>query len=118
MSFIGELSKDISNKYTYCINNITYKILSNKKKDLQKLRVKLKFHFIFPYINNSLSEHRRIMSDAAMRVLVTGGSGLLGRAVMKVFQEKNWNVVGTAFSRCGSEKGLFIIFTINLLPLG
>ncbi|XP_037782734.1 methionine adenosyltransferase 2 subunit beta-like [Penaeus monodon] len=41
------------------------------------------------------------MSDATMRVLVTGGSGLLGRAVMKVFKEKNWNVLGTAFSRVG-----------------
>ncbi|XP_047469523.1 methionine adenosyltransferase 2 subunit beta-like [Penaeus chinensis] len=39
------------------------------------------------------------MSDATVRVLVTGGSGLLGRAVMKVFKEKNWNVLGTAFSR-------------------
>ncbi|XP_063614051.1 methionine adenosyltransferase 2 subunit beta-like [Penaeus indicus] len=41
------------------------------------------------------------MSEATVRVLVTGGSGLLGRAVMKVFKEKNWNVLGTAFSRVG-----------------
>ncbi|XP_042862640.1 methionine adenosyltransferase 2 subunit beta-like [Penaeus japonicus] len=41
------------------------------------------------------------MSEVAVRVLVTGGSGLLGRAIMKVFTEINWNVVGTAFSRVG-----------------
>lgn len=94
-----------------------HKTLSNKKKDLQKVKLNRKLHFLFHYISNFLSEHRSIMSDTAMRVLVTGGSGLLGRAVMKVFQEKNWNVLGTAFSRCGSEKGLFISVTVNLLPL-
>ena len=33
-------------------------------------------------------------------VLITGGSGLLGRAVMKTFGDGGWkNVIGTAFSR-------------------
>ena len=34
-----------------------------------------------------------------MKVLVTGGSGLLGRAVLKAFKEGGHEVTGTAFSR-------------------
>lgn len=34
-----------------------------------------------------------------MKVLVTGGSGLLGRSVMKMLMEEGHQVVGTAFSR-------------------
>lgn len=34
-----------------------------------------------------------------MNVLVTGASGLLGRAIVKEFESHDWNVVGLAFSR-------------------
>lgn len=34
-----------------------------------------------------------------MKVLVTGGSGLLGRSVMKMLREEGHQVVGTALSR-------------------
>uniref|UniRef100_A0A2K6EP32 Methionine adenosyltransferase 2 subunit beta n=1 Tax=Propithecus coquereli TaxID=379532 RepID=A0A2K6EP32_PROCO len=33
------------------------------------------------------------------RVLVTGATGLLGRAVFKEFQENNWHAVGCGFRR-------------------
>lgn len=36
-----------------------------------------------------------------MKVVVTGASGLLGRAVMKKAQSEGWDVVGLAFSRVG-----------------
>lgn len=32
-------------------------------------------------------------------VLVTGGTGLLGRQVVKAFDKANWTVKGTGFSR-------------------
>ena len=35
----------------------------------------------------------------AKRVLITGASGLLGRAVLKTFTESNWDVLGLCFSR-------------------
>ena len=36
------------------------------------------------------------------RVLVTGASGLLGRAIVKEFRESSsWEVLGLAFSRAG-----------------
>lgn len=36
------------------------------------------------------------------RVIVTGASGLLGRAIYKEFKSSsNWDVVGWAFSRAG-----------------
>ncbi|XP_042223014.1 methionine adenosyltransferase 2 subunit beta-like [Homarus americanus] len=41
------------------------------------------------------------MCDKVPRILVTGASGLLGRAVIKVLKEKEWKVVGIAFSRVG-----------------
>ncbi|KAI9007377.1 RmlD-like substrate binding domain-containing protein [Gaertneriomyces semiglobifer] len=41
-----------------------------------------------------------IVSDVP-RVVVTGGSGLLGRAVVKTLKEAGYDVVGTAFSRSG-----------------
>uniref|UniRef100_A0A8D2B5V9 Methionine adenosyltransferase 2 subunit beta n=1 Tax=Sciurus vulgaris TaxID=55149 RepID=A0A8D2B5V9_SCIVU len=33
------------------------------------------------------------------RVLVTGATGLLGRAVYKAFQQNNWHTVGCGFRR-------------------
>jgi S-adenosylmethionine synthetase len=35
----------------------------------------------------------------SQRALVTGGTGLLGRAVVKSFRNAGWNVTGTGFSR-------------------
>ena len=35
------------------------------------------------------------------RALVTGASGLLGRAILKEFKENDWEVLGLAFSRSG-----------------
>lgn len=39
----------------------------------------------------------------AMKVLITGASGLLGRATMKVFVERGYDVYGTAHSRAGHD---------------
>jgi S-adenosylmethionine synthetase len=36
---------------------------------------------------------------AQQRVLVTGATGLLGRAVAKAFHNAGWQVTGTGFSR-------------------
>lgn len=33
--------------------------------------------------------------------LVTGATGLLGRQVLKAFEEAGWSAVGTGFSRSG-----------------
>ena len=33
--------------------------------------------------------------------LITGASGLLGRQLVKTFEDDGWLVIGTAFSRCG-----------------
>lgn len=33
------------------------------------------------------------------KVLVTGATGLLGREVVKAFEQAGWTVVGTGFSR-------------------
>ncbi|XP_066948849.1 methionine adenosyltransferase 2 subunit beta-like [Macrobrachium rosenbergii] len=35
------------------------------------------------------------------KVLVTGASGLLGRAIMRIFREAGWETVGLAYSRVG-----------------
>lgn len=37
--------------------------------------------------------------DQAPRVLVTGATGLLGRAVCREFQNNNWLVIGIGFRR-------------------
>lgn len=42
------------------------------------------------------------MLDKVPRILVTGASGLLGRAIVKILKEGEWNVVGVAFSRVDS----------------
>ncbi|KAK8734899.1 hypothetical protein OTU49_005720 [Cherax quadricarinatus] len=42
------------------------------------------------------------MANKVPRILVTGASGLLGRAVVKVLKAKEWDVVGVAFTRVGS----------------
>ncbi|XP_078267775.1 methionine adenosyltransferase 2 subunit beta isoform X3 [Rhinoraja longicauda] len=47
------------------------------------------------------------------RVLVTGASGLLGRAVHKEFLENNWDVVGCAYRRARPR-----FETVNLLDPG
>lgn len=39
------------------------------------------------------------MSGKVPRVLITGASGLLGRAVIKIIQENEWEAVGIAYSR-------------------
>lgn len=36
---------------------------------------------------------------AEKRVLITGASGLLGRAVLAAFKNSQWEVCGLAFSR-------------------
>ncbi|XP_032781503.2 methionine adenosyltransferase 2 subunit beta isoform X1 [Daphnia magna] len=40
---------------------------------------------------------------SSKRVVVTGASGLLGRAVLAAFQQSKWTVMGTAFSRTGTN---------------
>mmetsp|Transcript_24190 Transcript_24190/g.43789 ORF Transcript_24190/g.43789 Transcript_24190/m.43789 type:complete len:343 (+) Transcript_24190:94-1122(+) len=42
---------------------------------------------------------RDVSSGFRGKVLVTGATGLLGRQVMRVFQERGWKVRGLAFSR-------------------
>lgn len=37
-------------------------------------------------------------------VLVTGATGLLGRQVLKVFDDAGWKSVGTGFSRASPPK--------------
>lgn len=37
--------------------------------------------------------------DVARTVLITGASGLLGRAVLQAFVDEGWNAVGLAYSR-------------------
>jgi dTDP-4-dehydrorhamnose reductase len=39
------------------------------------------------------------MSTAIKTVLVTGASGLLGRAIFKSFEENGWKAIGTGLSR-------------------
>ncbi|KAK7060693.1 hypothetical protein SK128_017193 [Halocaridina rubra] len=41
------------------------------------------------------------MASEVPRVMITGASGLLGRAVMKVFAQEKWNIIGLAYSRVG-----------------
>ena len=45
-----------------------------------------------------------MQTDAAFimpRVLITGASGLLGRALVKEFTKASWEVLGLAYSRAG-----------------
>ena len=37
--------------------------------------------------------------DSAKRVVITGATGLLGRSLVKTFQNCAWNVQGWGFSR-------------------
>lgn len=39
------------------------------------------------------------MAVPSRRVLITGATGLLGRAVFKEFNENNWNAVGCGYRR-------------------
>jgi S-adenosylmethionine synthetase len=40
------------------------------------------------------------------RALVTGGTGLLGRAIVKAFKNAGWEVTGTGFSRASPPETL------------
>ena len=40
-----------------------------------------------------------VKHDMARKALITGATGLLGRQVLKAFQEAGWDLVGTGFSR-------------------
>ena len=42
----------------------------------------------------------------SQRALVTGGTGLLGRAVVKAFRSAGWEVIGTGFSRASPPETL------------
>lgn len=42
----------------------------------------------------------------SQRALVTGGTGLLGRQVVKAFEKSGWQVTGTGFSRALPPKVL------------
>ncbi len=42
----------------------------------------------------------------SQRVLITGGTGLLGRSVVKVFKGAGWEVIGTGFSRASPPETL------------
>jgi S-adenosylmethionine synthetase len=42
----------------------------------------------------------------SQRALVTGGTGLLGRQVIKAFENADWQVTGTGFSRASPPKVL------------
>jgi S-adenosylmethionine synthetase len=42
----------------------------------------------------------------SQRALVTGGTGLLGRQVIKAFENAGWQVTGTGFSRASPPKVL------------
>lgn len=44
-------------------------------------------------------------------VLVTGGTGLLGRQVIRAFEKDKWTVMGTGFSRADGVT----IFKVDLL---
>uniref|UniRef100_A0A2K5YQ95 Methionine adenosyltransferase 2 subunit beta n=1 Tax=Mandrillus leucophaeus TaxID=9568 RepID=A0A2K5YQ95_MANLE len=48
------------------------------------------------------------------RVLVTGATGLLGRAVHKEFQQNNWHAVGCGFRRARPK---FDQVNLQMLPL-
>ncbi|KAF2368675.1 RmlD-like substrate binding domain [Trinorchestia longiramus] len=41
------------------------------------------------------------MANSDMKILVTGGSGLLGRSIMNACKQRKWDVIGLAFSRTG-----------------
>ncbi|KAK4053208.1 hypothetical protein OIO90_003982 [Microbotryomycetes sp. JL221] len=42
--------------------------------------------------------------SSAPKVVITGASGLLGRATLSAFQEKGWNAKGLAFSRANGKQ--------------
>jgi nucleoside-diphosphate-sugar epimerase len=46
-----------------------------------------------------ISQYSESTSRMSPRALITGGTGLLGRAVVKAFKSSGWEVVGTGFSR-------------------
>jgi S-adenosylmethionine synthetase len=50
-------------------------------------------------IEFEISQYSESSSRMSPRALVTGGTGLLGRAVVKAFKSSGWEVVGTGFSR-------------------
>ncbi|CAL8401394.1 unnamed protein product [Boreogadus saida] len=47
----------------------------------------------------TLSLEEEVAAPSGRGVLVTGASGLLGRAVLAEFQKGGWRAVGTAYSR-------------------
>ncbi len=55
----------------------------------------------------SISRSHKFTKDMKKRVIITGASGLLGRAILKRFQEKaDWVALGLAFSRAGNNSSL------------
>lgn len=40
----------------------------------------------------------------SQRALITGATGLLGRQVLKAFEDAGWDAVGTGFSRANPPK--------------
>jgi S-adenosylmethionine synthetase len=42
----------------------------------------------------------------SQKALITGGTGLLGRAVVKAFKGSGWEVIGTGFSRASPPESI------------
>lgn len=47
------------------------------------------------------------------RLFLTGASGLLGRAILRIFREANWTVFGTALSRYRKYHLQMIMIELN-----